>query len=313
MFFKLGPQRKAGFTLIELLVTIAIIGTLLALLLPAVQQAREAARRTQCRNNLKQIGLALQNYHEQFGQLPPSSTSHVEQGVWRSQPWQYHLHSWASLLLPAIDQANVQHEIDYSVSALAPQNQPAAAQRLAVYLCPSYSAPLTSTDPLYTDLSPDYALRNYVAMGATDIGRLWQNPDGAIYHRSNTRITDLLDGSSNTIVIVETRETGAAVWIDGGAAAVAARRFDPSNPPSYAGPEIALNYTPYYRTETDSAGNKLYESIDCLYGPSSMHAGGVFHLFGDGHVQFLSDHLDEAAYVALASRHGGELTGLPPP
>jgi prepilin-type N-terminal cleavage/methylation domain-containing protein len=312
MFSKLGPQRKPGFTLIELLVTIAIIGILIALLLPAVQQAREAARRTQCRNNLKQIGIALHNYHDQFGRFPPSSTSHVEQGVWRHQPWQFHLHSWASLLLPGLDQANVQHRVNYDVSALDPRNGPAAATRLAVYLCPSYSGALTSVDPLYTDLSPDYALRNYVAMGATDIGRLWQNPDGALYHRSNTRVADLLDGSSQTILIAETREAGAAVWIDGGAAAVAARRFDASNPPSYAGPEISLNYTPYYWSERAPDGTKLYESIDCVFGPSSLHEGGVFHLFGDGHVQFLSENLSDGVYEALASRAGGEVIDQPP-
>jgi prepilin-type N-terminal cleavage/methylation domain-containing protein len=309
MVSRVGPRRTRGFTLIELLVVIAIIGVLVALLLPAVQQARESARRTQCRNNLKQLGIALSNYHDQFGRFPPSSTSHVEQGVWRNQPWQFHLHSWASLLLPAVDQAPLQQRINYDVSALDPVNRPAAAQRLPVYMCPSYSGPVVSNDPLYVQLSPEYALRNYVAMGATDIGRLWHDPDGSIYHRSNTRFADILDGASNTVLIVETRDSGAAVWIDGGAAAVAARRFDPTNPPSYAGPEVSLNYTPYYLTERDPDGNKLYESIDCLYGPSSMHAGGVFHLFGDGRVQFLSQNVSAAVYVALASRAGGEVVG----
>lgn len=303
------PAHRRGFTLIELLVVIAIIGVLVAILLPAVQQAREAARSATCRNNLRQIGLALHNYYDQFGALPPSSTSDVEKGVWEDRPWRYHLHSWASLILPALDQGNLQNTIDYSASALDPVNRPAASRRVAVYVCPSYAGSAYSTDPLYVQYSTTYALRNYVAMGATDIGRLWKDPDGVFYPRSRTKMADITDGSSNTLFIAETRDEGAPVWIDGGAAAVAARRFDPSNPPSYAGPEISLNYTPYYLTERDGAGNKLYQSIDCVWGPSSLHAGGVLHLFGDGSVRFLSENMDDGIYEALASRAGGEVIG----
>ncbi len=271
-----GPRGDSrGFTLIELLVVIAIIAILVALLLPAVQQARGSAQRVQCRNNLKQIGLALHNYAEQHGVLPPGSTSEVERGVWKDRPWRYHLHSWASLILPQLDQANIQKRIDYNVSALDPANRQAASLIVSTYRCASYSGPDYSIDPLYTAISPTLALRNYVAIGATDIGRLWQKPDGVFYARSNTRFQDITDGVSNTLFIVETRDQGAAVWIDGGAAAVAGRRYDASNPPSYAGPENSLNYTPYYQVERDPDGNKLYPSLDCLYGPSSFHTGGA--------------------------------------
>lgn len=121
-------NRKRGFTLIELLVVIAIIAVLIALLLPAVQQAREAARRTQCKNNMKQMGLALQNYHDQFQLFPPSMTRPLNSGAWLPPgnpgnsaavaPARYHLHSRASVILPNIDQANVYNKINYNVGAL---------------------------------------------------------------------------------------------------------------------------------------------------------------------------------------------------
>lgn len=304
------PQKRRGFTLIELLVVIAIIAVLVALLLPAVQQARASARSIQCRNNLKQIGLALHNYSEQHGVLPPSSTSHVEDGVWDDRPWRSHLHSWASLILPQLDQGNAQAKIDYSVSALDPKNAEVASLIIPTYRCASYSGPDYSTEPLYITVSPKLALRNYVAMGATDVGKFWINPDGVFYSRSKTRFQDITDGVSNTVFVVETRDQGAAVWIEGGAAAICARRYDPANPPSYAGPENSINYTPYYWSERDSDGEKLYPSLDSLYGPSSFHPGGAFHLLGDGSVRFISQNINAAVYDALASRAGREVISL---
>lgn len=305
-----SPVRR-GFTLIELLVVIAIIGVLVALLLPAVQQARSSARGVQCRNNLKQIGLALHNYAETHSVLPPSSTTDVEQGVWRDRPWRYHLHSWASLILPNLDQSNAQNQINYNVSSLDPANRQVASLIISTYRCPSYAGSDFSTDSLYTAISPTMALRNYTAMGASDIGKLWQNPDGVFYPRSSTQFRDITDGTTNTIFIVETRDEGAPVWIDGGAAAVAGRRFDAANPPSYAGPENSINYNPYYQSERDPDGNKLYQSLDSLYGPSSMHPGGAFHLLGDGSVRYISENINVTTYDALCSRAGGEVVTLP--
>jgi prepilin-type N-terminal cleavage/methylation domain-containing protein len=307
-FSAVGGGRR-GFTLIELLAVIAIIAVLIALLLPAVQQARAAARGVQCRNNLRQMGLALHNYESSFGLLPPSSTSYVERGVWDDRPWRYHLHSWASLILPMIEQGNLQGQIDYKRSALDPANLPAAEQVVSIYRCPSYSGPDFCQDPLYVQYSPRYALRNYAAMGATDIGKIYQQADGVMYPESKTRMRDITDGTSQTILVAETRDVGAPAWIDGSTAAVTARRFDPSNPPSYAGPELPLNFTPYYEVERDPSGNKMYQAIDSLYGPSSLHAGGVFHLLGDGSVRFLTDTMDADVYEAMASRAGGEVLG----
>jgi prepilin-type N-terminal cleavage/methylation domain-containing protein len=290
--------RRSAFTVIELLVVIAVIGILVALLLPAVQQAREAARRTACSNNLKQIGLALHNYHDQHARFPPSSTSQIDFGVWSPNPTSFHVHSWASLILPVIDQGALYNQVNYNVSALHPANYAPASQKIAMYRCPSFDGGNFSQTPAYVNLSPRYALRNYAALGATTIGNLWLSPDGVMYARSNTRVGDISDGTSNTIFIVETREPNSAVWIDGGTAALATRRYVGSNAPSYAGPENSLNYEPYYVANG--------EGVDARFGPSSLHPQGVMHLFGDGAVRFISENIDSSVYDALATRAGGE-------
>src|ERR1700722_4131902 len=131
-------RRRDGFTLTELLVVLAVVTILIAILLPAVQQAREAARYATCRNNMRQIGLALHNYEIVNKVLPPSSTSDIQFGVWSSNPTQYHLHSWASMILPYMEQQPLQKQIDYNVSSLDKKNQQVASQVLPVYRCPSY-------------------------------------------------------------------------------------------------------------------------------------------------------------------------------
>ncbi|MDZ4689108.1 MAG: DUF1559 domain-containing protein [Planctomycetaceae bacterium] len=304
--------RRRGFTLIELLVVIAIIAILIALLLPAVQQAREAARRTQCRNNLKQIGLALHNYESSMTVFPPSSTSGFGRGVWNwpstgvNNPI-IHLHSFASLILPYIDQATMYNQIDYNVSSLAPVNRPIASQVIPFYRCPSYSGKSFSTDPLYVTTVGynQFAIRNYVGFGArTVLGLSGAVPaEGFMYPGSRTRFRDITDGTSNTLAIVETREETSSVWIDGTTATVAARWFNLSAPPTYAGTSNAINYKTYF------PGSVFPNSIGQIYGPSSQHTGGAHHLLCDGSVRFISENLDVALYDALVTRGGGDIVG----
>jgi prepilin-type N-terminal cleavage/methylation domain-containing protein len=302
---------RRGFTLIELLVVIAIIAILIALLLPAVQQAREAARRTQCKNNLKQIGLAIHNYEGTHRVFPPSSTSGLGMGVWGypgtgpSDP-AIHLHSFASLILPYVDGANLYNSIDYNVSALAPTNQQAASEILSFYRCPSFTGPDFSDDPLYvTTVGFDrFAIRNYVAMGArTIVGLSGAIPaDGVMYPGSRTGFRDITDGTSNTIMIAETRETKASVWIDGTAASVAARSFA-LLPPTYAADAVSINVEPCFPPGI------FPNSIGQNWGPSSFHTGGAHHLLCDGSVQFLSENMDVGVYDSLTTRNGGEVVG----
>jgi prepilin-type N-terminal cleavage/methylation domain-containing protein len=304
-------DTMTGFTLVELLVVIAIIGILIALLLPAVQAAREAARRTQCTNNLKQIALALHNYHDSLKVFPPSSTSGFGAGVWSypgSGPTDpgIHLHSFASLLLPYLEQGNIADRIDYNVSSLDPVNRPMASQILPFYRCPSYAGKDYSDDPLYvaTVGYDKFAIRNYATLGATTVvGLSGAAPaDGAMFPGSRTGFRDVTDGTSSTIAFAETREERSAVWIDGTSAALAARWTD-LNSPTYAGNTVSINHAPYF------PGGVFPNSIGQEYGPSSFHPGGAQHAFVDGSVQFLSETMEATVYDALTTRAGNEVVG----
>ena len=297
---------RRGFTLIELLVVIAIIAILMALVLPAVQQAREAARLTQCRNNVKQIGIALHNYIDLHGVFPPGSTNDVEQGGWIGNPQNRHIHSWLSMILPQLEQHALYDDIDFDLSSMHPNNRPAASNVIAAYRCPSFSGYQFSTGPSYTRFSPKYATTNYVAMGSSDVGHIYgqntglMSPDGTIYPLSKSRPADVRDGLSHTIVCVETREEAMTVWIDGGTASVVALRYDPFNGPTYAGTEISLNYQPYFDYPNPHAQSSVR--------PACTSGGGV-HLLGDGSVRFISENIAASVYVALTTRAGGESVG----
>jgi len=299
---------RRGFTLVEMLVVVAIIGLIVGLLVPAVQRAREAARRSQCGNNLRQIGLALQAHEGAKGRLPAGSTDPVVDGVWNwaDTPDAKH-HGWATLILPHMEEATLMSLVDHKKSAFDAVNRTAAGTVIPLYRCPSFPGTPFVQDPLYLALGSPYAVRNYVALGATTAGRLYWEPsfrtpetqDGSIYPQSRTRFRDITDGLSRTIVVSETREQKAAAWIDGSTASITSRRIDSSNAPTYTGPENALNYVPYYRY----GGG---QSIDMDYGPSSAHGGVVGQLRADGSVEFLADSTAADVYDAFVTRSGSD-------
>src|SRR5262249_50244518 len=153
--------RRHGFTLIELLVVIAIIAILVGLLLPAVQKVREAAARLRCKNNLKQVGLAMHNYHGVYGTLPPGYVSAVAADNSDLGPgW-----GWAALLLPYLEQDNLARQIDYKQGIGAPANASARVQVLKVLRCPSDSPPADTFTATNTTASVAFA--NYVGMFGT--------------------------------------------------------------------------------------------------------------------------------------------------
>lgn len=307
-------RPKQGFTLIELLVVIAIIAILIALLLPAVQQAREAARRTQCKNNLKQMGLALHNYESTFGLFPPSSTSGFNTGAWAwdstksaNRDPTVHLHSFASLILPYLDGANLFNKINYNISSLDTANRDVASAVISSYICPSYTGGTFSKDAVWTAGNLNYerfAIRNYVALGAVNVMELSGQASfparGIMYPQSRTRFRDITDGTSNTILLAESKEENASVWIDGSAATICARWANPMAGPPYAGSTVSINYTVYYPAALGG--------VQQTWGPSSQHTGGAHHLLADASVQFLSQNLDVNVYDALTTRNGGEVS-----
>ena len=224
--------RARGFTLVELLVVIAIIGVLVALLLPAVQAAREASRRTACSNNLKQIGLAIANYQLSNKLYPPSSSDSLKNALdFSIDDVGERRHSWASYILPHLEQMPLADSINRSIHALTGQNEKVAATVVPMYRCPTYTGPDFSEADRYDLLDKKSAIGNYLALGASTVGHLWGvelQPDGVIVPAGKVTPKDVTDGLSHTVFIAETREEMFAAWADGLTASTCALVYNAS-------------------------------------------------------------------------------------
>ncbi|MCB9954125.1 MAG: DUF1559 domain-containing protein [Planctomycetaceae bacterium] len=279
---------RRAFTLIELLVVIAIIAVLIALLLPAVQQAREAARRSQCKNNLKQIGLALANYESSHRVFPPGVL-----GNSGSTQQNQLLHTWMAMILPEVEQANLQGKYDFNVRFSDPINAPAVVQPLPVFQCPSAVTPPE-------DLN--FALSNYAGNAGTRAGR----DDGVLFPLSTVRHRDILDGTSTTIAAGEIiHELGG--WARGAMNSGGGGGGGGGGGASQSFARGVLRWwecsgcpQPGLNPDDTSAQRFLF---------SSQHVGGVQFVFADGHVQFLADSLDQNILRALHTRAGSEVVG----
>jgi prepilin-type N-terminal cleavage/methylation domain-containing protein len=215
--FGRAPAVRSAFTLVELLVVIAIIGVLVALLLPAVQSAREAARRTQCSNHLRQWGLAMHNYHDTFGAFPMTNAQNYLPNVQGFSP--------QARLLPFLEQGNLQSLLDFTqpaftgpFNALVPNPQFAAAfaMRIPVALCPSDPAPIRNVGAGGSEYSGINYMVSFGSATGTNYDLRWRT-DGIVYENSGERMADITDGSSNTVVMSETvRSVGADFTLPAG-------------------------------------------------------------------------------------------------
>ena len=298
-------SSRAGFTLIELLVVIAIIAILIALLLPAVQQAREAARRTQCRNNLKQLGLALHNYHDMHSLFPPAcvrGTPGVNSGV----PEQFG--TWPIYLFPFIDQVAVYNNFNFTHTGTAygtaggNLNMAYANVRQPALTCPSdtYSG-VKAFGTWYYSNAPnangDYATTNYAGMThSTD--RLDATApsfpkfvfNGVIGNRGAISVRDVIDGTSNTLVIAEVANSPTNGW-----------------PWSWDGSLTDAEFTPNASGTWPGDGTWTNPRESVCQNASSFHAGGIHALMGDGAVRFVNENVNLGVYQAAVTRWGGEV------
>ena len=301
---------RPGFTLIELLVVIAIIAILIALLLPAVQQAREAARRTQCKKNLFQIGLALQNYHQAHESLPPGSLN--ESGPIRHEPKGYH-HNWIVCLLPHLDERPIYSRIDPNVGIYDAANATARQAPIALLYCPSDPAARTSARA--DDVSA--ALTNYAGVHHPVEAAIDVMNHGVLFLNSRVRFEDVPDGVSHTIFVGEFKRSEADLgWASGTRA-------------SLRNGGVTINATPggsrYYNDPT-ARGDQSEEWEELLSattfddrvdeesrtdaalivgGFGSHHAGGAHIGVGDGSAKFISENISMDTLRLLLDRSDG--------
>lgn len=301
---KLNPsrrQRQTGFTLIELLVVIAIIAVLIALLLPAVQQAREAARRTQCKNNIMQISLALQNYMMGHEVLPPGSQNPTGPIVSDEKSGQYQM-GWMVQILPYLEQGNVFNHVDFTKSVFAPENSAVRAQHLHVAICPS--------DP-GTRVGATAALSNYNGIHNDFETPIDVNQNGVLFLNSSVNYEQITDGSSNTIFVVEARlDSGSDLgWMSGSRATLRnGVIWNNQNAPAGQGPSYETRNSPSSSVaDLQKELNGLKAGQEVVGGPSSYHTGGYHVGLGDGSVRFISINISPITLRNLTHRADGEM------
>ncbi|HWL07924.1 MAG TPA: DUF1559 domain-containing protein [Planctomicrobium sp.] len=334
---------QSGFTLIELLVVIAIIAILVALLLPAVQQAREAARRSQCKNNLKQIGLALHNHHEAYSAFPVGANNA----------------NWRAFILPGIDQAAAYNQIDFKKTFNG--NNASSLQTILqtvfppVFLCPSSPFPALGDSasmslsaggmmiPHYVGVAgatPDPAGRDSSVCTGTNAvqgGTFCEN--GAFKLYAGVKLRDFTDGSSNVLMITE--QSGQIIGTEGSGSPRVTGQFSASPLGGWHGvvvnttngtigtPESAAAWkdissitsssgyvgglstvrhpiNSYWVSNAPSSANSRFEVNHIM---NSYHTGGIHGLFGDGSVRFIAEQINMDTFRRIAVRDDGHVVG----
>lgn len=294
-----------AFTLVEILVVIAIIGILVALLMPAVQMARETARRAQCQNQLKQVGLAIQAYHATARVFPEAAAPPP------------HRRGWVPSLLPYLDQPALDNAYDRSAAWDDPVNQQVVNQPLAVLLCPSCpeAGRLDRIDSKTTAAVCDYSPPSRVAQIVVDAGYAapMKDPRGMITTGKPIRDVNVEDGLSNTLALVEA--AGRPVFFT---------RFTPTpteNTPGGGNPDVRngrvlgagwaddLNQVPLHGFTYDGLAAGGPCPINCTNNSEAFafHPGGMNTVFGDGSTRFLAEAIAISVYASLVTSCGKEI------
>jgi prepilin-type N-terminal cleavage/methylation domain-containing protein/prepilin-type processing-associated H-X9-DG protein len=298
-----------GFTLVELLVVIAIIGILIALLLPAVQASREAARRSQCANNLRQLGLALANYQGAHSVYPPGTVNAT--GPISSTAAGYHM-NWIVQILPFIEERNAFDLTDFSVGVYHKNNQPVRDHGINILRCPSSAGPRLPNG----SMGSNYAGCHHDVEAPIDVTN-----NGLLYLNSAVGLEDMTDGSSHTLLVGEKGvDPGDLGWMSGTRATL---RNTGSPPNGAAGP---MSLGPTYYSPYDDPASDASPSVDTssdvapkpgvaaalgssfyVGGFSSDHPGGINTVFGDGSVHFFNNAISPTVFQQLGHRADGKL------
>jgi prepilin-type N-terminal cleavage/methylation domain-containing protein/prepilin-type processing-associated H-X9-DG protein len=313
-----GPSRRSAFTLVELLVVIAIVGVLVSLLLPAVQAARESARRTSCQNNLKQIGLALLSHHDAQRRFPAgyqATVAYLDGATDTTAGW-----GWATLILPYLEEPAVYSLVNLRLPVEHAQNAAAIRTMISGYVCPSDFAPSGDLAPFAVVDDSGNAIAtaapsSYSAcVGGDESAPTDASGLGVFYRNSRTRMAEITDGTSTTILVGEHAWSNSnGIWAGAINKGVCPRgQLNPcpqTGETSYPAPVLVQSHSHLNNATTDPDGG-----LDDF---SSRHVGGSNFVFADGAVHFISDVPGDQAngdytpdglvFQALGTRGNGEI------